>query len=153
MPKHISATKLIVLPKVAYPQTASDFRPISCCNVVYKCISKLLCFRLKEILPSLIDQSQAAFIPSRKLLYNVFVCQDIARGYERKHISPCCLLKIDLHKAFDSIHWDFLRELLQALKFLASFTHWIMACVTSVDFHVHLNGANHGKFEGKRGLR
>ena len=27
-----------------------------------------------------------------------------------------------------------------------------MACVTSVDFHVHLNGANHGKFEGKRGL-
>jgi len=43
MPKYISATKLVVLPKVPYPQAATDFRPISCCNTIYKCITKLLC--------------------------------------------------------------------------------------------------------------
>jgi len=117
MPRYLSATKLIILPKVLHPQTATEFRPISCCNVLYKCISKLICLRLKEVLPHLIDPSQAAFVPGRELLYNVLISQDIVRGYNRKSISPRCLLKIDLHKAFDSIHWDFLKELLHALKF------------------------------------
>jgi len=42
MPKSICATKLVVLPKVIHLQTASDPRPIFYCNVIYKCISKLL---------------------------------------------------------------------------------------------------------------
>ena len=43
MTKSISETKLVLLPKVPHPQLASDFHPISCYNVLYKCISKLLC--------------------------------------------------------------------------------------------------------------
>jgi len=83
MPKFISATKLVVLSKVNHPQTASDFRTISCCNVIYKCISKLLCQRIKEVLPSLINKCQGAFVKEREILYNVRICQDIARGYQR----------------------------------------------------------------------
>ena len=60
--------------------------------------------RLKEVLPTIIDPSQAAFIPGRELLYNVLISQDLARGYQRQHITPRCLLKIDLQKAFDSVH-------------------------------------------------
>ncbi|KAJ8425647.1 hypothetical protein Cgig2_023401 [Carnegiea gigantea] len=47
MPSYISETRLIVLPKVPHPQIAAEF--ISCCNVIYKTISKLLCKRIKEI--------------------------------------------------------------------------------------------------------
>ena len=43
MPSSISSTKLVLLPKVNQPQRASNFIPISYCNVIYKCISKLLC--------------------------------------------------------------------------------------------------------------
>ena len=43
MPHYISDTNLILLSKVPSPQQASAFRLISCCNVVYKYISKLLC--------------------------------------------------------------------------------------------------------------
>jgi len=104
MPLFISATKLIVLPKVAHLQSASDFRPISCCNVIYKVITKLLCLRLKSVLPNLINQSQGAFVNGREILFNVLICQDLARGYHRKHISPRSMMKVDLRKAFDSIH-------------------------------------------------
>lgn len=96
MPGYVSGTKLIVLLKVNNPQATIEFRPISCCNVIYECISKLLCQRIKEVLPSLIDQSQGAFVKDRELLNNVLICEDIVRGYKGKHISPSCILKIDL---------------------------------------------------------
>lgn len=86
MQKFMSATKLVILPKIAHPQAGTDFRPISCCNILYKCITKMLCSKIKAILPSLINQSQAAFVQNRELLCNVLICQDIVRGYKRKHV-------------------------------------------------------------------
>ena len=74
MPKKVRVTKLIVLPKVSNPETASAFRPISCCNVMHKCISKLICLRLKKVLPHLIDPSEAAFVQGREILYNILIC-------------------------------------------------------------------------------
>jgi len=61
--------------------------------------------------------------------------------------------KIDLQKAFDSIHWGFVKEILSELKFPKIFIGWIMACVTSVHFTINLNGQDCGSFEGARGLR
>ena len=153
MPSHISDTKLIMLPKVPHPQTASEFKPISCCNVIYKTISKLICQRIKEVLPTLIYQSQEAFVKGRELLYNMLICYDLARGYQRKKISPMCILKIDLQKAFDSIHWHFLKEFLIALKFPMTFIKWILTCVTSVTFSIHLNGQDNERFKRGKGLR
>ena len=153
MPSYVSATKLVVLPKVNSPQTASEFRPISYCNAIYKCTSKLLCQRIKEILPSLMNQCQEAFVKGRELLYNMLICQDIARGYRRQHISPRCILKIDLQKTFDSIHWEFLKGMLVALKFPLPFIKWVMACVTSVRLSIHLNGRGSGTFEKGKELR
>jgi len=153
MPLHLSATKLILLPKIARPQNASDFRPISCCNKLYKVISKLLSSRLKEVLPSLINQSQGAFVQGREIIYNVLICHDLAQGYQRSHISPRCMMKVDLKKAFNSVQWSVLEDLLRAMCFPNTFTKWIMACVSNVRYFLHLNGRIHGSFTGRRGLR
>ena len=40
----------------------TDFRPISCCNIVYKCMAKILAGRIKVVLPSLVGPYQTAFI-------------------------------------------------------------------------------------------
>ncbi|KAJ8419461.1 hypothetical protein Cgig2_005509 [Carnegiea gigantea] len=71
IPIFLSATKLIVIPKTSSPQTAADFRRSSCYNVAYKCISKLLCSKLKDILSGIISHSQSAFIKQRELLHNI----------------------------------------------------------------------------------
>lgn len=43
LPKGISSTLLVLIPKMVNPSTASDYRPIACCSSIYKCISKLIC--------------------------------------------------------------------------------------------------------------
>nr|GEW35860.1 hypothetical protein [Tanacetum cinerariifolium] len=44
----INATVITLVPKVNTPNKISDFRPIACCNVLYKCISKILTNRIKD---------------------------------------------------------------------------------------------------------
>ncbi|KAJ8433476.1 hypothetical protein Cgig2_020648 [Carnegiea gigantea] len=153
MPKEISETKLILIPKVQNPQHATEFRPISCYNVIYKCITKLLCQRIKEILPTTIHPNQGTFVKGRELLYNVLICQDLARGYKRQRISPRCLLKIDIQKAFDSGHWRFIADMMTALKFPKIFITWVLVCISYVSFSFHTNGQNTGVFLGGRGLK
>lgn len=53
--KVVNVTSITLVPKVKSPNHVSDFRPISCYSVIYKCITKLICEKLKLVLPSLIS--------------------------------------------------------------------------------------------------
>lgn len=70
MPRGVNATILSLIPKRTDPETMKDYRPIACCNMLYKVVSKLLANRLKELLPELIEPNQTAFIKDRLLLEN-----------------------------------------------------------------------------------
>ena len=66
LPTFFGQTKLVLIPKIPNPERAKDFRPISCYNVIYKCITKLLCSRMNEVLPFIIDEGQGAFVKGRE---------------------------------------------------------------------------------------
>ncbi|XP_062075434.1 uncharacterized protein LOC133779496 [Humulus lupulus] len=153
IPKAMNSTILTLIPKMDHPKTAADFRPITCCTTLYKCISKMLCYRVSGILPKLVNQNQGAFIKDRSLAHNVLILQDLLKGYKRKYSSPRCLMKIDLSKAYDSIDWDFLENLLKAFKFPDRFIRWIMTCMRGASYCLMLNGRLHGNFQGGKGLR
>ena len=55
MLKSWNTNTITLIPKVQCPSHPRDFRPISCCHVLYKCISKLICSRLKLVLGDLIN--------------------------------------------------------------------------------------------------
>lgn len=48
----VNATTISLIPKVDNPIKTNDFRPVSCCNVTYKVISKVLASRLKPYFPA-----------------------------------------------------------------------------------------------------
>ena len=71
--KELNATILALVPKIPNPSTMSEFRPISCCNTIYKVISKIIASRIKRILPEIINPNQAAFIQGRIIGDNILL--------------------------------------------------------------------------------
>lgn len=151
--KQVNNTLISLIPKNEMPRDASEFRPIACCNVFYKCLSKILSNRMSLVLPEIVNENQGAFVKGGLLMHNVLIAQELIRLYKRKNVKPSCIIKVDLRKAYDMVDWKFLREALQAYAFPEKTVELIMQCVTSTSFSLNLNGNITGFFQGKRGIR
>ena len=101
----------------------------------------------------MIDDAQTAFIPGRNMSSNIFIAQELFRNYHRPYTRRRCAIKVDLHKAFDTVKWDFLLELLFKLGFPPRFIEWIHAFITSSKYSININGELVGFFGATRGLR
>ncbi|KAL0286791.1 UNVERIFIED_CONTAM: hypothetical protein Sradi_7139300 [Sesamum radiatum] len=133
--------------KAAWPVIGDDI----CAAIVEFFASASL---LKQaVLHLLIDYSQNAFIPGRSIADNVMLAQELLAGYNQKKFPPRCTVKIDIQKAYDSVHWDFILESLRIFNFPSRFIGWIEQCISTASFLVSLNGSIHGFFKGSRGLR
>lgn len=141
-----------MVPKSQPPRKVSDFRPISCCDTIYKYIAKPLANKLQKYLPFLISSNQSAFIENRKIIDNILVVQEVVKDYAKNKGKPKSAIKIDIMKEFNSVHWGFVINVLTAMGFLHTFVSWIQACITTPKFSVKSNGVSEGFFSAKRGL-
>ncbi|KAJ9541973.1 hypothetical protein OSB04_028479 [Centaurea solstitialis] len=151
--KEINHTLLCLLPKIQNASSVSDFRPIACCSVLYKCISKVIVERMKPYLDSLVSKAQSAFIPGRRIGDNILMAHELVTGYHLDRGPPRCAFKIDLRKAYDMVSWDYLFGMLEGFRFHPVLVKWIREMVSTVTFSVVVNGESHGFFPGKRGIR
>ncbi|KAG7593824.1 Zinc finger CCHC-type [Arabidopsis thaliana x Arabidopsis arenosa] len=153
LPKGVNSTILALIPKKTEAIIMKDYRPISCCNVLYKVISKILANRLKTLLPKFIAPNQSAFVKDRLLMENLLLATEIIKDYHKESVSPRCAMKIDISKAFDSVQWSFLLNTLRALDFPEQYVKWIKTCISTASFSVQVNGELAGYFGSERGLR
>ena len=93
-PRCINATIIALVPKVESPAGMDDYRPISCCNVIYKCISKIMATRLKTVLADIVSPSQSAFVPGRQITDNILLTQELMHNYHLDRGPARCALKL-----------------------------------------------------------
>jgi hypothetical protein len=86
--------------------TAADYRLISLMHSMAKIMGKLLANRLSPHLNNLV-----VFIKGRSILDNFQYVQGAVNHFYRSK-TPMPFLKLDVTKAFDSIRWDYMLEIL-----------------------------------------
>ncbi|XP_026411017.1 uncharacterized protein LOC113306274 [Papaver somniferum] len=121
----VNATLLTLIPKIPHASSLNEFRPIACCNVMYKCITKILTVRSKHIVKYLVSPCQSAFISGRSIQDNIMLAHELLRNYHRDNEIP-----------------------------LPSKVHQMVAmCITTPRFSIMVNGSAYGYIQGKRGIR
>ncbi|GKA28235.1 putative reverse transcriptase domain, reverse transcriptase zinc-binding domain protein, partial [Tanacetum coccineum] len=92
-------------------------------------------------------------VPGRRISDNILLTQELMHNYHLDRGTPRCAFKVDIQKAYDTVDWKFLHDVLIGFGFHPRMIGWIMGCVTSTSFSISINGSLHGYFKGKRGLR
>nr|XP_043619797.1 uncharacterized protein LOC122591602 [Erigeron canadensis] len=151
--KQINHNILSLLPKVSSLSRTTDFRPISLCNVKFKCISKIIANRVKGCLNDLISINQSAFVPGRRITDNILLTQELMHNYHLDRGIPRCAFKVDIQKAYNTVDWRFLHDIFVGFGFPGIMVDWITECVSSTSFSISINGEIHCFFKGQRGLR
>ncbi|XP_059302272.1 uncharacterized protein LOC132054245 [Lycium ferocissimum] len=77
LPKSITHTNLVLLPKKNEVERFSDMRPIRLSNFINKVISRVVHYKLEKVLPRLISVNQSRFVKGGNIIENVLLTQEI----------------------------------------------------------------------------
>ena len=113
------------IPKVPNTAELKDMRPISLCSVQYKIISRIICDRLKQVLPDIVSDTQGAFVAGRLITDNIIVAHEMDHGLRtsKKVGETSMTIKTDMSKAYDRVEWNFVEILLEKMGFARA---WII---------------------------
>ncbi|KAJ9539129.1 hypothetical protein OSB04_031862 [Centaurea solstitialis] len=128
--KEVNHTLLCLIPKCPNASRVGDYRPISCCSVIYKTISKIISDRIKPYLDHLVSKSQSAFIPGRRIADNILLAHELV-----------------------AVDWTYVINLLHGFGFRPVLIAWIREMLHTSSFSLAINGESVGFFKGARGLR
>jgi hypothetical protein len=115
---------VVLIPKKPNAEKINDLRPISLIHSFAKLISKMLANRLAPELGRLISYNQNAFIKQRCLHDNFVFVQQVIRDLHKKKI-PALFIKLDISKAFDTVNWSYLIDIMPYLGFGPRWRVWI----------------------------
>ncbi|KAJ1280495.1 hypothetical protein BS78_04G236900 [Paspalum vaginatum] len=155
---HVSKFKLLnsvfitLLPKKADASEVMDFRPISLVHSFAKLVTKLMANRLASRLPDMVSINQSAFVKGRSIQDNFLLVQQLTRCLYRKK-EPHILFKLDISKAFDSVSWAFLLEVLQHMGFGRKWCNLLCLLLSTSSTRVLVNDEPGESILHHRGLR
>ncbi|GJS12294.1 RNA-directed DNA polymerase, eukaryota [Tanacetum coccineum] len=152
IPKGCNSSFIALIPKIPDANVVKDFRPISLIGSLYKIIAKILANRLVVVLGDIVNEVQSAFIADRQILDGPFILNEVLQWCKSKK-KQSLIFKVDFEKAYDSVRWDFLDEVLKKFGFGDKWCTWIQSCLRSSRGSIIINGSPTAEFQFHKGLK
>lgn len=149
--KRLNTAHIVLLPKKLDASRPENYRPVSLQNCSVKLASKCLTIRTQPLIDHLIHCQQTGFIRGRGIADNFVHASDIVQTCFKRRL-PAIVIKLDFHKAFDSVSWIALAAILRAKGFPPSWCRWVDHLNSSASSAVLLNGKPGPWFQCRQGL-
>jgi mannosylglycoprotein endo-beta-mannosidase len=147
----LNSASIVLLPKKNDAIEAKDYRPVSLLHSVTKILCKMLANSLAPELHNLVSPGQSTFIKGRSIQDNFLYVRNVIKAAHKKK-SPLFFLKLDIAKAFDSLNWGFLLQVLTIMGFGQRWRN-IISLILGSSSRIMLNGSLGAPFNHRRGLR
>jgi len=134
------------------PRNLADFRPISLVNSLYKILSKNLANWLCIVIGSVISEAHTTFVQGRQILDGIVIANKLVDD-ARKLKKDLLLFKVDFEKAYESVDWKYLNDVLRRMNFPSVWRKWMTECISTPTVSVMVNGSPTEEFMMERGLR
>lgn len=128
-------------------------RPVALANFKFKIITKVLADRLAQIAPKVISENQRGFIKDRHITDCICITSEVINQLDKRSFGGNIAMKIDIKKAFDTMDWTFLLQVLKSFGFHSTLCNWICVILHSAKLSFSVNGHAVGHFSCKRGVR
>ncbi|XP_043703245.1 uncharacterized protein LOC122653468 [Telopea speciosissima] len=151
--KGVNCNFMCLIPKVEGANRVGQFRPLCLGNFFLKIIPKIMATRLSSLLHKLISPEQGAFQRGKVIFENIGVASELANMVEIKCRGGGMGMKLDVQKAFDTLEWGFLFDVLGVFAISQRWIHWLHQILLSTRISVLINGGPASFFGMERGLR
>lgn len=130
---------IALIPKIYGSKFITDFCPISLIGCQYNIVAKILANRLHTVIGDLVSEQQTAFVAGLQNLDGPMILNEVVSWC--KHKKKTMIFKVDFEKAYDSVRWDYLDDLLDTFCFGIRWRLWIRDCLCSSMGSVLINGS------------
>ncbi|GJU61777.1 RNA-directed DNA polymerase, eukaryota [Tanacetum coccineum] len=151
-PRGINSSFNTLIPKKQDAKMVKDFCPISLIGSLYKIIAKILANQLCLVMGDIVSKVQTAFVANRQILNGPFIINELINWCKSKK-KETMIFKVDFEKAYDSVQWDYLIDVMKKFGFGDRWCGWIHACLLSSRGSVLMNGSPTEEFHFKKGLK
>jgi hypothetical protein len=98
---------------------------------------------------SVVSEVQSAFVKERQILDGILIANEVVDDARKNH-KDLVLFKVDFEKAYDSVDWRYLDDVMRRMTFPVMWQKWIRECVGSATASILVNGSPTGDRDGPR---
>lgn len=120
----INSSLVTLILKVANSIRVTDFRPIVMGNFIYKVYIKIIASRLGSFIGDILSPTQFGFILGRRIHSCIALASEAINDLDLG-CNGNMALKVDITKAFDTVSWGFLIQVLRKMNFSLHFIEMI----------------------------
>ncbi|KAK3188217.1 hypothetical protein Dsin_027778 [Dipteronia sinensis] len=150
---NLNSNFVALIPKIPEACLISQFRPTVLANFLFKIIPKIMADRMGKIVSRIITKHEAAFIKGGSITDCIAMVLEGVHMLDRKAFGGNVGLKFDIKKAFDTISWDFVLDVLTRFGFHNTIVNWVKIILCSAKLSILINGAQNGYCACSRGVR